>query len=179
MSQRTCNIVPNVRLTNTGKSVYSFQTTVLPPQTNRPIHVILLKTEHIKQNKWAINVSYINLLKHRGIRITFGLPVREKNTEYVCSWIHWACIFVLKNILDWWNEGGVYGGATSIRKQERYRKKHFLSSFWFWEMVPENRNTELASSGGQVKERVRMSLSTAWRHRGEYRYSSTHSLSRH
>jgi len=51
MSQRTCNIVPNVRLTNTGKSVYSFQTTVLPPQTNRPIHVILLKTEHIKQNK--------------------------------------------------------------------------------------------------------------------------------
>jgi hypothetical protein len=49
MLHRTCNIVPNVRLTNTGRSVYSFQTTVLPPQTYRPIHVILLKTEQIKQ----------------------------------------------------------------------------------------------------------------------------------
>lgn len=61
---------------------------------------------------------------------------------------------------------------TETRK---IKKKYFLSSFWFWEMGPENRNIELASSGWQVKKMVEMSLSTARRHRGEYRYSSTQS----
>jgi hypothetical protein len=125
MLQRTCNIVPNDRLTNSGRSVYSFQTTVLPPQTNRPIHVILLKTEHIKQNKWVINVSYINLLKHRVIRITFGLPVREKNTEYGCSRIHWACISVHFRLVK--RRRCIRWGTTSIRKQETYRKNTSLS----------------------------------------------------
>jgi hypothetical protein len=178
MLQRTCNIVPNVRLSNNGRSVYSFQTTLLPPQTYRPIHVILFKTEDIKQNKWVINVSYINPMKHRGIRITFGLPFRGK-TEYGCSGIHWACILVLTTHQTGETKEGYTVKQPACGNKEDIEKTLLVLFLIFGNGSWKSRHRAGFFRRTSKKKKVEMSLSTARSHRGEYRYSSTQFLSRH